>query len=207
VDFGIFGFHVGCDYSYTHEAHNMQLVPSFEYMSSRWFYSFNAYLPIKNLSYGSPIGQIVKTHRYLDQEIVYKWRHANLSFSHNFDAETLKNGFVGKISKDFGDLSLAISGGQDGHHGKHVKLALVYNLPSGSSKHSHGRINRHVGTVYDCKVLPVRKSKKPVSTIEPIIIARPSNVQIKNTLKTAPPATPVAEEKHWYDFFTKGRSD
>ena len=206
-DYGMFGFHLACDYSYTHEAHNMQVVPSLEFMSSKWLYSFNAYMPIKNFSYGTPIGQIVQTHRYFDQEIVYKWRHANLSFSHNFDIETLKNGFVGKVSKDFGALSLAISGGQDGHHGKHVKLALVYNLPSGSSKDSHRRIGRCVGTVYDCKVLQVRKSKKLQSTITPITISKPSQEQIKNTLKKAAPATPPPQETHWYDFFLKGRSD
>lgn len=211
VDFGLLGFHVGCDHSYTHTAHNLQLVPSFEFVSSKWQYHFNAYMPFKNLSSERPIGQIVHTHRYLDCEVIYKWSVAHLSFSHNFDIEKLQHGYVGKISKDLGILSLALSGGTDAHHGKHAKLSLVYNLPCGPSRSEHLRVNRHLGAVYDCKVLPRRVPKQPQSTAWVETVARPTPEQIESTVKAVegpnspiPPTPP--KEKHWYDFFLEGRS-
>jgi hypothetical protein len=211
VDYGIFGFHLACDHSYTHTAHNLQLVPSFEFLGSKWQYNVNAYLPFKNLSAQSPIGQIVHTHRYFNHEVTYKWSIAHLSLSHNFDLEKIQHGYVGKISKDFGALSLALSGGADSHNGRHVKLALVYNLPSGSSRSEHVRVNRSLGAVYDCKVLPMRVPKNSGSTLTVINIDRPTKNQIDNTKKAvAGPDSPIPpvppKETHWYDIFLNGRS-
>ena len=214
TDYGMFGYHVALDHSFIYKSHHLQLIPSFEYFSSKWNYSLNAYLPVKNFSAETPIGWIVQTHRYLDHEIVYKWRHANLSFSHNFNVETLTNGCVGKVSKDLGPINLSLSGGVDGHHGKHVRLSLSYSLPISKSRDESVRINRHLGSVYGCKVLkvPKWKVKQPTEGFEYVTIDKPSQDQVKEITKVIdegkipiPPKPPV--EKHWYDFFLNGRSD
>ena len=212
TDYGMFGYHVACDHSFIYKSHHLQMVPSFEYFSSKWNYSFNAYMPIKNFSAEKPIGWIVQTHRYFDHEVVYKWRHANLSFSHNFNVETMTNGYVGKVSKDLGPVNLSLSGGVDGHHGKHVRLSLSYSLPISKSRDESVRINRHLGSVYACKVLKVPKYKWPKSTLTVETIDVPTQDQINDTTKLidegkhiVPPKPPV--ETHWYDFFIKGRND
>jgi hypothetical protein len=211
--YGMFGYHLACDHSYVHKSHHLQLVPSFEYFGSMWNYNLNAYLPVKNFQEDQIIGLLIQTHRYLDHEVVYKWQYANLSFSHNFNIETMKHGYVGKVSKDLGPVNVSFSGGLDGHHGKHVQLSLSYNIFNGSSRDELARVNRRVGAVYDCKVLQIPKPKQRQSTVTVKIIDKATQAQIDEIHRLIeqgnipPPPAPPVVEKHWYDFFVKGRSD
>lgn len=208
LDWGMFGAHLAADYSYILKTHNLQIVPTAEFLMRRWDFNINAYIPIKNLSCYKPIGQVVCTHRYFESEVVYKWKYAHFSLGHNFNIEKMKNGYMGKVSKEIGPVNLVLSGGRDGHHGDHVKLSAVYNIPTGSSKDEYRRINRHCGAVYDCKIR--KASNKPVakSNTSFIYVDVPTPIEVEKTVKaiekTPPNTQPTTpSETHWYDFLFK----
>lgn len=214
-DWGMLGAHCATDYSYIQKTHNLQIVPSLEFFTKRWDFHMNGYIPVRNMSCTKPVGKLICTHRYFESEVVYKWSYAHLSFSHNFDFAIRQNGYIGKISRAIGPVSLALSGGRDGHHGDHVKLSAIYNLPFGSSKDEHRRVNRHCGAVYDCKIR--KESNKPIAknTLEFIYIEKPTESPIEQPIEPiqTQPSPPVEiqppvppKETHWYDFFFNGRN-
>jgi hypothetical protein len=202
--FGMFGYHVGCDHSYIHKSNHLQMVPSFEYFYKNINYHFNAYMPIKNFQENQTIGKLIEAHPYFDHEIVYKWPILNSSFSHNFDMTTKSHGYVGKVSKDIGPINVILSGGLDGHHGKHVQLSLSYILPYATSRDAHSRINRRLGTVYSCKVLKEPKPNEQLSTLTIKTIDNATQDQINQIRKLidegAVPA-PIPPKKTGWDKF------
>lgn len=212
-DWGMLGAHFATDYSHIQKTHNLQIVPSLEFFTRKWDFIINGYIPVRNYSCSLPSGKLICTHRYFESEAVYKWSYAHLSFSHNFNFTKRLNGYIGKISREIGPVNLVLSGGRDGHHGDHVKLAAIYNLPFGSSKDEHRRVNRHCGAVYDCKV----RKAKPIakSNTSFIYVDRPVEVPVEQPIQIndspAPvivetPPTPPPVETHWYDFLFKTKS-
>jgi hypothetical protein len=208
LDSGMLGFHLACDHSYISKSNHLQLVPSFEFLGSKWQYFLNGYLPVK--SYQAKNEQIIQTHRYFDQEIIYKWRHANLSLSHNYDLDRSQHGLVGKVSKDFGPISLSVSGGRDGHHGNHVKVAITYSFPNAVKPDSHSRVNRHIGVVYDRQILsakPLVLPDKPKPIAIPMTkVADPviAPVVAPTEVPAPPPATGILPR--WFDSLFSHRS-
>jgi hypothetical protein len=193
LDSGLFGFHLYTDHSFVSGCHFLQLGPSLEFLSSKWEVRFNGYFPV--YQFKQPKFQIVTPHNYFDSELVYKWKFADLGLSHNFDMKTRKNGVVGRISVPLGVSTVTLSGGTDGIHGKHVKLALAFDFPPGVKSNRHQPVSRQTGLVYDTqKVQPKPKPvKAPVFVSAPIVVA-PKPAPVVQTPVIQMPVEAVIEE-------------